>query len=330
MSLSKKQYADIQNGYAARRRDNLFLAQQRKDEVYAAIPRIRELDEEIARISLEAARYMLFHPGENKKQEVHKEVYRLSMDKIDLLVRNGYPPDYLDPIYTCSLCEDTGYIGSSRCSCFSHYAAEALFEQSNLKSILGKDSFSSFREDYYPASTKKSGVLSPRDNIRQVLGICRRFITDFDRVPGQNLLIYGRAGVGKTFLSHCIATDLLNQTRSVVYMTSYQFFKKLADNTFRRGADDPDIMPDLLECDLLIIDDLGTEMNNTFVNSQLFVCVNERILSRRSTIINTNLSLKEISRVYSERVFSRIVESYTLLHIYGDDIRIKKAVSESD
>lgn len=327
MSLSKKQYEDIMNGYGSRRRDNQYQQQRRQEEIYQNIPRIRAIDEEIAHISLDAARYMLFHPGEDKKEELHSNVYRLSMDKIDLLVRHGYPADYLDPIYTCSLCQDTGYIGSKKCSCFARYAGDILFEQSNLNTALAHDCFAAFREDYYRDQPYKDYSLTPRENIGQVLAVCQQFIEDFDRAPGKNLLIYGNAGVGKTFLSHCIAGELLARTKSVVYLTSYQFFKKLEDNTFRRKNDDPDILPGLLECDLLIIDDLGTELNNTFVNSQLFLCINERILSKKSTIINTNLSLEQISRTYSERIFSRIVESYTLLHIYGDDIRIKKAVS---
>lgn len=326
MTLSKKQFEDIMNGYAARRRENLYRQQQRKDEIYTVIPEIRAIDEKIAHISLDTARYMLFHPGEDKKDELHRQIYGLSMDKIDLLVRHGYPADYLDPIYTCSLCKDTGYIGSKKCSCFARYAGDILFEQSNLQSVLDKDCFAAFREDYYRDGPYGNYPISPRENIRQVLDVCHRFVADFDRSSGENLLIYGNAGVGKTFLSHCIAGELLDRTKSVIYLTAYQFFKKLEDNTFRRKNDEPDILPELLECDLLIIDDLGTEMNNTFINSQLFLCINERILSRRSTIINTNLSLELITHRYSERIFSRIVESYTLLHIYGDDIRIKKAV----
>ena len=327
MSLSKNQYEDIMNGYDRRRRENHYLEQQRKDEIYQVIPQIRAIDEEIAHISLETARYMIFHPGEDKKEELHTRITDLSMEKIDLLVRNGYPADYLDPIYSCRLCKDTGYIGSKKCSCFAHYAGDILFEQSNLKTVLEKDCFASFREDYYQTEPYMDYSLTPRENIRLVLATCQRFLHDFDRFVGANLLIYGNAGVGKTFLSHCIAGELLNRSKSVIYLTAYQFFKKLEDNTFRRKNDAPDILPGLLECDLLIIDDLGTEMNNTFINSQLFLCINERILKQKSTIINTNLSLEQISCTYSERIFSRIVESYTLLHIYGDDIRIKKAVS---
>ena len=143
-------------------------------------------------------------------------------------------------------------------------------------------------------------------------------------------MIYGNAGVGKTFLSNCIAGELLNRGKGVIYLTAYQFFDQLADYTFRRGANNAQTLPAFLHCDLLIIDDLGTELNNSYINSQLFLCINEGILNKKSTIISTNLSLEQINRSYTERVFSRIIQSYTLLHIYGEDIRIKKTFSSLD
>lgn len=193
--------------------------------------------------------------------------------------------------------------------------------------MAGTESFSAFRREYY--STQRSGreKLSPRENIENVLSASHSFIESFDSKPGQNLLIYGNAGVGKTFLSNCIAGELLNRGKGVIYLTAYQFFDQLADYTFRRGANNAQTLPAFLHCDLLIIDDLGTELNNSFINSQLFLCINERILNKKSTIISTNLSLEQINRSYTERVFSRIIQSYTLLHIYGEDIRIKKAFS---
>ena len=136
--------------------------------------------------------------------------------------------------------------------------------------------------------------------------------------------MYGDTGVGKTFLSHCIAKELLEQSYSVIYFTASQLFDILAKNTFDKDADAGLVHDHILDCDLLIIDDLGTEFANSFTTSQLFICLNERILRKKSTLISTNLALEDIRNIYSERIFSRITSTYTVLRMTGDDIRIQK------
>ena len=299
MGISTRQYQDIMNEYDAVRRRNYMAEQERKERVYALIPEIRQIDEQIAHISVEKAKALLLKQVSNAeaKKSLQDTIYDLSMEKVNLLAIHDYPADYLDPIYDCPECKDTGYIGDKKCRCFQQKIRHILYSQSNIEDVAGTESFSAFRREYYST---------------------------------QNLLIYGNAGVGKTFLSNCIAGELLNRGKGVIYLTAYQFFDQLADYTFRRGANNAQTLPAFLHCDLLIIDDLGTELNNSFINSQLFLCINERILNKKSTIISTNLSLEQINRSYTERVFSRIIQSYTLLHIYGEDIRIKKAFSSLD
>lgn len=136
--------------------------------------------------------------------------------------------------------------------------------------------------------------------------------------------MYGDTGVGKTFLSHCIAKELLEQSYSVIYFTASQLFDILAKYTFEKDADAGLAHDHVLDCDLLIIDDLGTEFANSFTTSQLFICLNERILRKKSTLISTNLALEDIRNIYSERIFSRITSTYTVLRMTGDDIRIQK------
>ena len=140
-----------------------------------------------------------------------------------------------------------------------------------------------------------------------------------------NLLLYGDTGVGKTFLSHCIAKELIDASYSVIYFSAVQLFEHFAENTFGGKREErSDGLAPIYECDLLIIDDLGTELTNTFTASQLFACINERILRRKATIISTNLALDDIKSIYSERIFSRLSSSYTMLRLTGDDIRIQK------
>ena len=332
MSISTRQYQDIMNEYDAIRRRNYMAEQERKERIYALIPEIRQIDEEIAHVSVTKAKEMLFKKisDADAKEALQQTIYNLSMEKINLLAIHNFPADYLDPIYDCPECKDTGYIGDKKCSCFQQKLRQLLYSQSNIEDSVSNESFYTFRTDYYSSQRTGKEKLSPRENIENVLSASRSFIENFDFHPGQNLLIYGNAGVGKTFLSNCIAGELLTRGKSVIYLTAYQFFDQLADYTFRRGTDNAQTLPAFLHCDLLIIDDLGTELNNSFINSQLFLCINERILNKKSTIISTNLSLEQISRSYTERVFSRIIQSYTLLHIYGEDIRIKKAFSSLD
>lgn len=330
MALSKAQYLSIMNSYDQLRRSNYMEEQRRKEEIYEMIPEIRLIDEKIAHISVEKAKKMVFHKNTDERESLKAEIYDLSMEKINLLVIHHYPADYLDPIYRCADCRDTGYIGTEKCHCFNQQILDILYDQSNLRELIQKENFSTFRLDYYSEKSDGRQQGSPRENMLRILDRSHLFINTFDSNPGGNLLIYGNAGVGKTFLTNCIAAELLQRGKSVIYLTAYQFFNQLADYTFRRERENEDTLPFLLNCDLLIIDDLGTELNNAFINSQLFLCMNERIIHRKSTIISTNLSLEQINRSYTERISSRIIESYELFHIYGDDIRIKKAFSSLD
>lgn len=225
--------------------------------------------------------------------------------------------------YTCPLCQDTGYIGSQKCSCFKKAEIELLYTQSNLKEILEKENFDHFSFDFYSDTiTNDSMGLTERETARRAYKMAKEFVADFDN-SFQNLFFYGDTGVGKTFLSHCIAHDLLDSAHCVLYFSSFELFDFLAGSAFSRGNDAPDDEP-IFDCDLLIIDDLGTELTNSFVSSQLFLCINERIMRKKSTIISTNLKLEDFSATYSERTFSRIASNYQMTKLVGKDIRIQK------
>ena len=201
MGISTRQYQDIMNEYDAVRRRNYMAEQERKERVYALIPEIRQIDEQIAHISVEKAKALLLKQVSNAeaKKSLQNTIYDLSMEKVNLLAIHDYPADYLDPIYDCPECKDTGYIGDKKCRCFQQKIRHILYSQSNIEDVAGTESFSAFRREYY--STQRSGreKLSPRENIENVLSASHSFIESFDSKPGQNLLIYGNAGVGKTF-----------------------------------------------------------------------------------------------------------------------------------
>ena len=215
--------------------------------------------------------------------------------------------------------------GSGKCHCFKKAIVDYLYTQSNLKDILDKENFSTCSLTYY--SRNHIDPLTGRSSLESMetaLNVCHNFVDTFSE-EFHNILLYGDTGVGKTFLSHCIAKELMDSAYSVIYFTAAGLFDILAENTFgKRQNKDSDVFEHIYDCDLLIIDDLGTELPNSFTVSQLFICLNERILRQKSTIISTNLALDDIKTIYSERTFSRISSNYTILRITGDDIRIQK------
>lgn len=232
--------------------------------------------------------------------------------------------DGLLPIYTCPDCKDTGYIDNKKCHCFRQAEINVIYNQSNIRHILEKENFDTFSFDYFsPEERDPRTGQSVRDTVMRATAECHRFIDDFNNKP-KNLLFYGNTGVGKTFLSNCVARELLEQGKSVIYFTSFQLFDILSKGVFDKDADAIAANHMVFDCDLLIIDDLGTETTNSFTVSQLFLCVNERILRQRSTIISTNLNLQQLTEVYSERLLSRIMSNYSIFRLFGDDIRIKK------
>jgi len=189
---------------------------------------------------------------------------------------------------------------------------------------LGKDILSELDsyEYYSPSYIDKATNISALTNIKKVVIDCRSFIENFDsRNP--NLFLYGSTGVGKTFLTNCIAKELLDRYHSVIYLSAIQLFDLLAEESFSRN-NNSSFTDDILNCDLLIIDDLGTELNNSFTISALFNCLNERLLRKHSTIISSNLSLEDLQNQYNERLFSRIIGNYKTLKIFGEDIRFLK------
>lgn len=328
MSLSNSQYDQLMRIYEQRQLDAVHAAQERYQRVTQAIPAYARLDEAISSCSIRQAR-LLLDGDSTALADLKQEIKRLSAEKKELLKSNGYPTHYLEPHYLCPDCKDTGYIGTNKCHCFKKAIVDLLYTQSNLQEILKSENFSTLSLDYYSRNhidpvTGRSSL----EAMQTALHACHEFVDTFS-TDFRNILLYGDTGVGKTFLSNCIAKELIDSAYSVIYFSSKHFFDILAENTF--GKKDSDSVneesPDtnyIYNCDLLIIDDLGTEMTNGFTSSQLFACLNERILRRKSTIISTNLALDDIKNIYSERIFSRLSSSYTMLRLTGDDIRIQK------
>ncbi len=332
MALTNWQYNAIQREYDSRKLNNKHIMKLRQQKAYAQIPALKHMEEELISQSMESARLAI--KGDKEAIEVlRKKNKELANCKAELLVSNGLPADYLEPIYTCELCKDTGYVGQDKCQCFKQAIVDLVYSQSTIQEIIKIENFDNFRYDFYSKEVQHPITgLTPYENILRVVTICKNFI---NKTPEeyQNLLIYGNSGVGKTFLANSIANELLHKGVTVLYLTSYQLFDLLGKNRFGKNSEhykqSTSMEEDFIyQCDVFIIDDLGTELNNSFITSELYNCINERHLLKKSTIISTNLTPDELSATYSERICSRIMGDYAFLNIFGDDIRFTKHIQE--
>ena len=326
MELQKAQYQAIMRDYEKRQIRNHDIETERKNEIFNKIPEYKHICELISHLSINCAKERI-SGGSGSYEELKSQLNTLIARKKELLTTHGYPSDYLEPVFKCKDCKDTGYIGNEKCHCLKQAIISQLYKQSNIKELLEKENFQNFSIDYYPEDfiDEKTGK-SARQLITAALNTANNFIDKFE-TEFQNLFIYGNVGVGKSFLSNCIAKELLASGHSVMYFSSANFFTVMANATFKRDDFDAAYAYErIFDADLLVIDDLGTEYTNSFSASQLFSCINERLLTRKSTIISTNLNLNTLKEQYSERSFSRITSNYNMIKLVGNDLRIVKKI----
>lgn len=326
MPLKNSQYDAILRIYQDIQLNNKHRQDDCIQKAYQMIPSLLEIDQKISSLCVNRARKLL-SGDDSALKDLKEQIALLSAERTKLLTDHGLPSDYLDLHYTCSDCKDTGFIGNEKCHCFKQKEIDLLYMQSNIREILKSENFSSFSYQYYSSDIidPETG-LSALETAKEVFAKCKSFLFSFDSQPG-NLFFYGDTGVGKTFLSHCIAKWLIDRSHSVIYFSAFQLFDLFAKYTFSKAEEAMEFYPYVFDCDLLIIDDLGTELTNTFVSTQLFLCINERLSRKKSTVISTNLPINRFSDTYSERVFSRITTNYTMCKLIGDDIRVQKKLS---
>lgn len=333
MGLTNSQYNKLILEYDARRLRAEKLRDDRYREVCDKIPEFAALEENSSSAMADMIRRSINSDRQTAPVISREYISDIKSRKAELLKAHGYPADYLDIKYTCPDCRDTGYTGGHKCHCFIEASINLVFDQGGLRDILTRECFDNFSLEFYPDGEKDSSTgKNSRENAEYALSYARSYCEGFNTGhSGENLFIFGQTGTGKTFLTHCIAGELIRHGHSAIYLTASALFDIIADSRFRRdqaadraGSYSPD---DILGSDLLVIDDLGSENPNNFTVSALFNLLNDRASRSKSVVISSNLDLAKIRDIYSERIFSRIAGGYKLLKLYTDrDIRLKRKI----
>ena len=311
----------------AAREDEL---EERKRAVYAREPRIRAIDRELSATAASVLRAALESGGDPAAaiEQLRERNLSLQAERASLLGQLGLPGDYLTDKPLCPKCGDTGYDGSATCSCVRERYARLLKEQLSTVLPIQDQNFSRFNMNYYSTRPDARLGLSPRENMEYNLDECKAYAANFGK-DSPNLLLYGSTGLGKTFLSTCIAEAVSARGFSVAYDTAINIVA--AYETIKFGNGDGEAAAERAaryeRADLLIIDDMGTEMGTAFTVSALYNLINNRLMAKRPMIVNTNLMPEALSEKYSSAVASRLLGEFMALRFFGDDIRIKKKVS---
>lgn len=314
----------------AERRSRQERAERMRRQAYERQPKLLQLDKRLQATMAQLVAATLRQGGDPVRavQEVREKNLDLQQERAVLLGSLGLPPDALDDKPACPLCGDTGWRGAQMCQCLKKLCAQEQIQELSKLLDLGEQSFDSFRMDYYSETPYPGKGTSPRKNMELTYDVCLNYAQKFESCLFRNLLMSGPPGLGKTFLSACIARAVSEHGYSVVYDTAGNIFAQFEAKKFLRdsadGQDARDETRRYLNCDLLIVDDLGSELTTQFTQSALYELINTRLVAERHTVISTNLSLEEIARRYNPQIASRIEGEYHVLHFFGDDIRMLK------
>ncbi|MGI6030416.1 MAG: ATP-binding protein [Eubacteriales bacterium] len=325
MAYDKQVVAAVNERFAQRREEAFSRLEQRRQEVYEKLPDMRRLDRELSLTTLTLAKEAVEnHLSEERIAQLRRDNLVLQSRRMELLAQGGFPTDYLKLQFRCPACEDLGYIGTRMCDCYREELVREAYRHSVLANAVPEASFGAFRLDYYPDIPDGTGV-APRERMENNLRICREFAFQFPKQT-RSLLLQGPTGLGKTFLSGCISRELVEQGVDVVYETAHGIFDTLERDKFSSNAETHAAAQRILDCELLIIDDLGTEFVTAFSVSALYNLINTRLLRKKKMIISTNCDMSQLEKLYSARIVSRLVGEFTLLQFCGQDIRFLKSM----
>lgn len=322
MPLTNSQYDRIEREYDARRLAHIREMQAKVDRAYADFPRLAAIDDEVVQLNMQKIRSRLgFAPDPGVDTDAM--LSELACERRALLAEAGFRGGVIEPEYDCPLCKDTGYVDGKKCGCFRRAESRLLFASSGLEEILAKENFDSFSLARYSTKiTDPDNGRTAREAAKIALDHSRAFADQFG-YEYSNLYFYGKTGVGKTFLAHCIAGDLMKKGVNVLWLSETGLIALFEESRFRSTDESRANAQIVFECDLLVIDDFGSVANNSFVSTVLLRCIEDRHLAKKSTIMTTNLSIEDLQDRYSDRIFSRIYSYYKKIYLFGDDIRIR-------
>lgn len=325
MGYNKENFKRIREEYATKTFRAQEEADMRREELYRAVPTLREMDQRLSGFGLRIMQAAL-KSGKTEEQvkALRAEHERLRLERAALLRANGYPADYSEPQYECSACRDTGYVGIRMCACMRKKLTEAGMASSGLSALMRTQSFENFSLDYYakdPEELRRMG-----HHFNTVLQYAQNFAIEENKSMPESLLFLGGTGLGKTHLSTAVARTVIERGYDVYYSSAVGMISDFEHRRFGNGLaqSEGDDTARYTECDLLIIDDLGTEVVNQFTLSCLYHVLNTRLNLGKPTIISTNLSSADLRKTYSDRITSRLMGEFLLIPFYGTDVRKQK------
>ncbi|MBE6823792.1 MAG: ATP-binding protein [Ruminococcaceae bacterium] len=327
MAYSKQIYDIATQKLNDRRNSALNMAEYRKNKLYIQFPRLSEIDAELSSVAVDTAKAVLSGKDVATQLSSLKEIsLNLQNEYNEILTSNGYEKNYLDPQFTCEKCFDTGYVESNNktltCECYKNLLSSTACEQLNKISPLSLSTFDSFNLDYYSEIPDENGNV-PYKRMSKIFDFCLDYAKNF-KPDSKGILMKGDTGLGKTHLSLAIANEVIKNGYSVVYVSAPDILSKLEREHFSYDhSAEQELMQSLIDCDLLILDDLGTEFTTQFSSTSIYNLFNTRINMGKPVIINTNLTGAELEKTYSQRFVSRVMASCSVLDFIGQDIRAK-------
>ena len=323
--------------YEAKRNQAIQDAEYRKEQLISTNPELSRIEKELSDISIETAKLVLKSDSEERQKmlaSLKRDSNKLIKEKNAFIKQLSKESNFLQPKFECKICKDTGFIEkdgkNQMCSCLTQRLYDATYNKSNMGN-LERENFETFNLIHFsdkPNKEQYHSDISPRENMQLLREKAKNFIDNFEDPNEKNLIFIGSTGTGKTFLSNCIAKELLSKGKTVLYQTAPVMFDNIINAKFGRENSDKEMPDEVLNCDLLIIDDLGTENTNQIIATELFTIINTRLLNQNhkitKTIISTNLDPNQLNQIYSSRIASRLAGNYRFLRFFGEDQRYKR------
>lgn len=323
---------ELLKDYEKKHQKALNELENRKQALYNRCPKLLEIENQLHSLGISTVKCILNNNSSSHLDNLKNEIEKLKSERNDIFRKLNIDESYLKPIYECNICNDTGYTIQNyqtvMCTCLKQKLLDIEYNKSNIFN-LDKENFNNFNFELYSDEINKekyNSNISPRENIKIIRKLAEQFITDFDDSNSKNLLFTGNTGLGKTFISNCIANEVLKSGKTVLYQTAPVMLDSIIDYRFGK-KNSQNICDSIYSVDLLIIDDLGTETINSMKFTELFNIINTRLLNNSNnvtkTIISTNLNMKNLYETYDERIVSRFVGYYNICRFFGEDIRFK-------